>query len=121
MCCLISIKITTAFKDSLLAKYSSRRGAQSFLLYELDLANPYPGKSTNLSESFTSKKLISVVLPGVLLILANFGLPVNALRALDFPALDLPAKRISSPTSSGRFLYLVTPSMNFVSLKRFFI
>src|SRR6056300_476664 len=115
------MKITTALRDSLLSKYSSKRGAQSFLLYELDLAKPYPGRSTNLRESFTSKKFISVVLSGVLLILANFGLPVNALRALDFPALDLPAKRISLPTSSGRFLYLVTPSMNFVFIKRFFI
>ena len=50
------------------------------------------------------KKLISCVLPGVLLVLAILFLFTIALIAVDFPALDLPTKAISCPTSSGKSL-----------------
>ena len=71
------------------------------------MENPYPGKSTSLISSLTLKKLTSVVLPGVLLVLANFLFFAKQLRALDFPAFDLPAKTNSKPSSGGAFLYLI--------------
>ena len=51
----------------------------------------------------------------------SLGFSQIALSALDFPAFDLPAKMISTPSSGGRDLKAVTPLINFVSLKIFFI
>ena len=56
----------------------------------------------------TLKKLISVVLPGVLLVLANFLFFAKQFRALDFPAFDLPAKTNSKPSSGGAFFIFNT-------------
>ncbi|KZZ35141.1 hypothetical protein A3755_29100 [Oleiphilus sp. HI0085] len=50
------------------------------------------------------KKLISWVLPGVLLVRASFLLLVIELMAEDFPALERPAKATSTPWSGGQFL-----------------
>ena len=59
------------------------------------LAYPYPGKSIILILSLIKNKLIFCVLPGVLLVLANFFDFVIALMMLDFPTLDLPIKQHS--------------------------
>ena len=49
-----------------------------------------------------SKTLMACVLPGVLLVLANFLLLVRAFRTLDFPQFDLPQNAISEPSSFGK-------------------
>ena len=69
----------------------------------------------------TLKKLISVVLPGVLLVLANFLFFAKQFRALDFPAFDLPAKTNSKPSSGGAFFIFNTPCMKVVLVKMFCI
>ncbi|SVA44510.1 uncharacterized protein METZ01_LOCUS97364 [marine metagenome] len=58
-------------------------------------AYPYPGKSTILSFSLILNKLIDCVLPGVLLVLANFLDFVIALIMLDFPTFERPTKQHS--------------------------
>ena len=70
-------------------------------------AYPYPGKSTSFLEglSLSEKMFIACVLPGVLLVFANFLFFVMAFITLDFPELDLPQKATSCPSSSGRFSY----------------
>ena len=74
--------------------------------------NPAPGRSTTLADSDNSKKFISWVLPGVLLVLANFRLFIMRLIALDFPTFERPAKATSVPLSSGMCDCLVAPSKN---------
>src|SRR6185312_11809728 len=49
----------------------------------------------------SSKKLMSRVRPGVLLVRASPCLPTIALMALDLPAFERPAKATSAPPSAG--------------------
>src|SRR6185437_15459477 len=49
----------------------------------------------------SSKKLISRVRPGVLLVRASPWRPTIALMALDLPAFERPAKATSAPRSAG--------------------
>src|ERR1700730_15907405 len=51
-----------------------------------------------------SKKLILRVRPGVLEVRARVRRPVSALRRLDLPTFDLPAKAISRNASPGGVL-----------------
>ena len=117
----MSINIKTPLRACLFAKYSPNNEPQSFILDCPDFAKPYPGRSKSLYPSSTSKKLISVVLPGVLLILASFLLSAKQFKALDFPAFDLPDNKTSNPISFGRFFALVMPNKKAVFLKGFFI
>ena len=55
--------------------------------------------------------------PGVLLVLANFFCLVRVLMALDLPALDLPQKAISIPTSLGHSFSLDALVWNCALLK----
>ena len=48
------------------------------------------------------KKMISCVRPGVFEVRANAFRPVSALISEDFPALERPAKAISSPFIGGK-------------------
>ena len=51
-----------------------------------------------------SKKLISWVRPGVLLVLASPRMRVSVFMALDLPAFERPAKATSQPLSAGHCL-----------------
>src|SRR6185437_6036284 len=53
------------------------------------------------SSGASSKKLISRVRPGVLLVRASPWRPTIALMALDLPELERPAKATSAPRSAG--------------------
>ena len=66
------------------------------------------------------KIFIDCVLPGVLLVLANFLLELKELRILDFPEFDLPQIAISIPLSSGRSLY-ENPLIKKNELKKIFL
>src|SRR6185312_6903663 len=55
-----------------------------------------------MSASFTAKKLISRVLPGVWLTRARELCRTNALSSDDLPTLDLPLNAISGSDDSGR-------------------
>ncbi len=67
-------------------------------------AYPYPGRSTNRISGLISKKLISCVRPGVLLVRAKLLTPVSVLIALDLPVLERPVKATSEPKSEGQSL-----------------
>ena len=75
-------------------------------------AYPYPGKSTREIFSFTRKKLIVWVLPGLELVLARFFRLTSALIKEDFPTFDLPAMAISGKFSGGYSEGLVALLMN---------
>src|SRR5665647_2135978 len=74
---------------------------QSFFTDWATLAKPYPGKSTNEIFSLTAKKLISCVLPGVLLVLASLFRPTSVFIRDDFPTLERPTKAISGKIPGG--------------------
>ena len=76
------------------------RSAQRCFSWRETRANPYPGKSTNLTPS-TSKKLIFAVLPGTLETRASCFLPISLFKREDLPTFERPTKATSGGSGEG--------------------
>src|SRR5262249_21119612 len=82
-------------------RYPSTSGPQLRRSASEPTAKPYPGRSASTKRSFTRKKLICRVRPGVPLVRARPRRPRSAFRSDDLPTFERPAIATSGPRGDG--------------------